>query len=519
MYYVRTEFTTVEPLHITDDSKGISSETMTMNYIPGSSVRGALIGEYLNCHPDAVQTEIDRFLSDKFRFLNCYPEDNKKHELLPSIKGFYEDKRLVPRGTKKEVHSILIGKEVIPGEKRVSLGTFAYFSGDTIFYTGLAKSSDLKINIGKQGSKKTVFRKDYLLPGISFVSYVAAKDKTDAELIESLFKRKQQNDSLYIGNTRSSGFGKCRIRSVMTTEQMPYDSYANDEALSGETYLLLLSPTVMRNDFGEICGLNLPELERILQVENLRVETCSTSVQTIHGFNRKLGIKLPTVQMYAPGSLFRMSFNGTISEEAQRSLRQNGIGIRRNEGFGQVLFLKNYKALHNKCQMPENALELTENRSACSKLSKDDRQVLNIAARGIFQNQYRRCRAEYLADPENRLRSGAVTSSQVGNVRSIVSMYLSNPAKAMETLHTYFDHASEKDKTVKKQAKRNDRNELQADITERLRDDFIPAHVLKIKGNQILGINVKELYSQSEWEQMNLQLLLDIIDYQNREVK
>lgn len=44
--------------------------------------------------------------------------------------------------------------------------------------------------------------------------------------------------------------------------------------------------------------------------------------------------------MYDAGSLFKISFDGESPDEAHLSaIEQSGLGLRRAEGFGQVLFL------------------------------------------------------------------------------------------------------------------------------------------------------------------------------------
>ena len=67
---------------------------------------------------------------------------------------------------------------------------------------------------------------------------------------------------------------------------------------------------------------------------------CSTAVCERRHHNRTWSSRVPTARMYDRGSLFLLECSTPPSLTALHRLEQEGIGIRRAEGFGQVLFLR-----------------------------------------------------------------------------------------------------------------------------------------------------------------------------------
>ena len=98
----------MEPLRIADDSTSQSGQTNTLRYIPGSSIRGLVINQ-LALQPDFERKKQILF-SNQVRFLNAYPMIDQT-ELIPSPKGFYEDKTEAAGRKELENVVILYGKE------------------------------------------------------------------------------------------------------------------------------------------------------------------------------------------------------------------------------------------------------------------------------------------------------------------------------------------------------------------------------------------------------------------------
>ena len=52
--------------------------------------------------------------------------------------------------------------------------------------------------------------------------------------------------------------------------------------------------------------------------------------------------------MYEKGSVFRLKYSGVINAEKMLRVCDMGIGIRKNEGFGRVIFIKDYEKIKYK---------------------------------------------------------------------------------------------------------------------------------------------------------------------------
>lgn len=87
--YIKYLIRNKEPLRIADDSTSQNGQTTTLRYIPGTTVRGWIVNQ-LSGREDFEQIKKELF-SDKVRYLNAYLNKDGK-DMLPSPKGFYEDK-------------------------------------------------------------------------------------------------------------------------------------------------------------------------------------------------------------------------------------------------------------------------------------------------------------------------------------------------------------------------------------------------------------------------------------------
>ena len=336
--YLCYKLKTIEPVRIADDSSSQMGQAKTLQYIPGSTMRGMIVRRMSQ---DIVFEKIKPALfSPETKYLNAYPcvsVGGKDSMLLPTPKGFYEDKAesVLANGVMNGIFD--------DGMKRAKIGRYARLDGDTIIGYSIRTGSDMKIlnNVDDQ-ENRNVFRNEYIEPGACFGGYVYAERE---DLIDRI-KEKLQG-IVRIGNARSSGYGRCDI-SCEDQAVGPYPSYMALSDLSGSCYMMLLSNTTMLDEKGVPCGLDCEALGRMLGVERLKIEYCATSTVMVRGYNRTWGTKIPAVTMYEAGSVFHFSFDGILKADKMRELSQSGIGIRRNEGFGQVLFLRDYEKIHRK---------------------------------------------------------------------------------------------------------------------------------------------------------------------------
>ena len=503
MKYIQYKLKNVEPLRIADDSTSQSGQTVTLRYIPGTTVRGYVVNQLAASLGDGFEQYKKALISEKVTYMNAYLYENKK-ELIPSPKGFYEDKTVVEG--KKEIQNVVINGRFSEGFKRADLGRFCYFDDDCIYHYNLETGSDLKILINKRKNddKQNVFRNEYIMAGHEFVGYICVKDDVLAEEIKDVF-----SETLILGNARSQGLGKCKVLEVheFDGDFIPYGEYAVKSDAEKCCYMLLVSNTVMRDEYGEYAGLNISELERRLGVTGLRIEYCSTSTVNVKGYNRAWGNKIPTVTMYEQGSVFKFSFNGTASLQNMQEIMKSGIGVRTQEGFGRVLFLKDYEKYTCKSEgsVAESVFEEAVER-------ENDKNDLKLIAANYYRRKLEDKMQERILDGVDRLK---MAKSQVGNVRALVVSNRYDAVNGTKVIKNYFSHSAEKEAGRKIQNQRASIVPFMKKILDIL--DQPLAKTLELEQvTSIMGCPVQNLISEDDLQRMKFDYILELIRYDNR---
>jgi len=147
--------------------------------------------------------------------------------------------------------------------------------------------------------------------------------------------------TVWLGADRYVGFGKCSVALEMVDQPSWLNeySYLKQEQIGSDLYLLAVSPLTMLNDRGDPCGLDEKALAEKLGVASVEILHCSTSITQTGGHNRIWRCRAPSLRIYDRGSLFHLVCSQPPVLERVRQVQEEGLGIRRAEGFGRVLFL------------------------------------------------------------------------------------------------------------------------------------------------------------------------------------
>ena len=252
--------------------------------------------------------------------------------------------------------------------------------------------------------------------------------------------------------------------------------------------------------------LDLKYLEEKLGLSNLRIEYCSTSTVNVKGYNRAWGSKIPSITMYEQGSVFKLKFDGSASLENMLKIMQSGIGVRKSEGFGRVLFLKDYENIRFKMEEKHRAEDFTQ-----ESPNGSDMQDLKILA----SNYYRK---EIIKAMQENIISGVsnrnLNNSQIGNVRGLLEANRYD-AYGTETIKRYFAHAMEKEQNTNVQKQKSSIKALKDTILPIL--DQPLEQTLGMKHfTKIMGISVDELISEEELQRMKIDYILELMKFDNR---
>ena len=342
--------------------QGDPNSDVSYPYIPGSMIRGVLIGRYLN-HlkkhhglretDDILDTQrfpdVTRLFFDdgKTRYLNAYPANIQHKRTLPVPRSWYKDKGV--EFSDADDNTVYDFSQIPVDEREENLSPkllkedFCTVEDDEIILYRVKR----RINIHNQRDRKkgrgteangAVFCYDAIDTKQTFQAVVLCDSEQDVSTIKSLL----QPEDIWLGGSQSAGYGHSIIQLVPNNSDWYEVGIAPQERIERNENLTitLLSDTIVRNDCGQVIAD--PEVLRQLLSASLNVELefqeggIYASSLIVGGFNRKWGLPLPQTPAFAAGSVF--VFN-KVDLDLQRikTLEEQGIGERRVDGFGRIV--------------------------------------------------------------------------------------------------------------------------------------------------------------------------------------
>lgn len=333
-----------EPVLVTQVGSGDSNSAVGFDFIPGSVIRGALIGRYLQRRNedkvDAIDKDFRRlFFDGNVRFLNAYPSQTRTEvRTLPTPlswrRGKDEDHPIY--NIALDNSGIEIEKEkdssknwVLVNEPFCSMRKEVDEKGD--HQTELYKpATQIKIhtarsdrqNVTKDGS--TIFRYLALDSDQNFAGVILADDKSDLDEIEALLGG---NTTLSIGKSHLAGYGHVKVGTVKTEDGWKeYTTASKSE--ENCIVITLLSDAIVRDDK---TGEYVATIEPIMG----KHEKAFVRTRVQGGFNHTWNLPLPQTLAIQAGSVFVYK-NKTGLLDKLKNLETTGIGERRVEGFGRI---------------------------------------------------------------------------------------------------------------------------------------------------------------------------------------
>ena len=494
--YIHYKFVNQQGLRIVNDHTSQHGESATLRYVPGTTIRGLIISTMAsNGKLDSWKKQL---FSDDIQFLNAYVCAEKK-QMIPSPKGFYEDKTTTEG--QKEIQNVVIDGVFDDGMKRASLGEYCYFEDGVIRYVSVVTASDLKIKINDV--KRDVFRNEYIAPRHVFAGYIRVADEQIRKEIKNILET-----GFFLGNARSSGLGKCKCIELSETDEIPYAEYAVDADAEGECYLYLASDSCMRNAEGELCGIDEKTLGERMGVEGLEIAFASTSRRISGAYNRNWGGRTPSLPLFEKGSVFHLRFNGKASVERMQRIMDEGFGIGSNEGFGRVLFLKDYSKLHAKLATSPGREALVRNNVSCG-----DEESIRVVAKNMLINRIKVACAEYILKESGRMKN--TSSSQMGIVDGICTQYRYQTKQADQALEQFFTHRDNKEKSQKIQKQYRSNRFMKEFLYDKVwKGDLFT--LIGYSESSIMGIPIRKLLTENEIDQKKLELISKLIRYENK---
>jgi len=400
----------LQPLLIGQLGAGEENSAITFDYIAGSTVRGAIIGRYLQEAGDfdlanlPADSEIRRlFFDGTVTYLNAYLQDKDGQRTLPVPRSWKGEKDESDSAYGTIIDAALAGTVELAEPKSIPAhlycqANFLEIADDddfesrteTILYSprrhvGLHNASEQRYL--KQERDSVVFRYEALAADQTFCGAILSEDENLLAQLRVLL----EPPDLFLGRSRSAGYGHTAIVEVTFVDE--WQEYRKPEPNNEPDVitLTLLSDTILRDKNGHYTA-DLSTIPAIKALEIKKERFVATGLTG--GFNRKWGLPLPQVPVIQAGSVWTFA-RSAETEAVLQGLAATGIGERRGEGFGRVAVNWQQFPQIEKRPLPVNrqlATAITLNSTAkdlaqqmvkrlyCQQL---DRKLLNVLASGL----------------------------------------------------------------------------------------------------------------------------------------
>ncbi|MGV9170564.1 MAG: hypothetical protein ACOC38_11570, partial [Promethearchaeia archaeon] len=419
---------------------------ITETYIPGSSVRGAVAAHVMQESPDLLDILV---LSDKISYLNAYPAIGQKRT-LPVPYSYREEKY-----NADAVHD-LAGLDYANWPD-VQLKPLQYeyvnytaadrYGVNTKTSSQLHHQQDRKAGrpMREEEGRGTVFVYQYIERDQSFVGLIVVRGENEIE-INNLVKdfRDMMKDRIFVGRSRRASYGgNARITlKERLDREIPLTGMSGvvtEDIEKGEILrVVMLSDTVIRNQqTGQIDPSSISDEIVVATGQRVKVVRKYTSSRIAGGYNRKWGLPLPQSQVAAAGSVVVLKTEDAIPFDDLLRIEHQGIGERKIEGFGRLVFLKPAPSRINISEYEKD--EIIERPSAIPPplVREMEKRILESAL-------FRECDivAHHLADSTVQ-RSKCLekpSNSLIGRIRGVIRY---EPHNALTHLRNWFNPKSE----------------------------------------------------------------------------
>ena len=381
-----------EPLLVAQRAEsGNQFDTCTL--IPGSALLGALAGmaaERCNLADQADYRDfVALFLRGGITFPMLYPAYHDSGNIYPAIPAPLDLMicSVVPFEGDKKGHGVYHAekdKECQDPEcysRLEPLDGFLLLRRLPPFTLRPQRSSELHIRIDeetKRAKKGVLFGYSALSSGQYFAGEVlCADEKTWQRLQEMTGIAEEKPLTWRLGKARWRGYGQVTAwlerydNKPQTWIQLPLDERIKDP--TQQFTLTLLTDTIAANPWGQqATGFSEDWLEPILRLGPLEIKDAYARIRIVDSFNSTLGLpRGRDTALMAGSSVCICLKNLSLDDWAVRmeKLELEGIGIRRNEGFGRIAF--NHPVYEQRQRLSESAIGIGDEMRLGNILSPD----------------------------------------------------------------------------------------------------------------------------------------------------
>lgn len=330
--YITYDLKAMENLKLAKTNMQIDSQD-SMNYISGSAMRGAFIYKYIRAYNLVDINEGDhreKLLAGGIKFLNAYPKYNENRS-RPLPKCYFAPKEKIKAIEDKLGISLGLDKSLPQGYEKIRLCEFVSVEENKYINVKIEKTSNLHIN--KKEEKNKLFRYEAIKNGQIFSGIIKAEKEEYVDEIVNLL----ENEVVYIGGSKGSGYGKCIIENIEVLDANPEEETFKIDDDTGYIYIIALSDIIYRDELG-VYKTKIDErlLEEALDIDEVEFIDSSIETKNITNFNNKWNARTPNIVAIKAGSIFKYKINGDLDKSKLKLFVDNGIGERKADGFGRI---------------------------------------------------------------------------------------------------------------------------------------------------------------------------------------
>lgn len=440
--YIVYDIYPYENLKFSKTNMQIESEE-TMDYIPATAIRGAYIYKYISKNKIGDINEgihREKLLKGKIKFLNAYPKYKEIRSIAFPRSYFAPKEEMKVSSEKIEVKSGL-DRKLAPGYQNYRKTEFATIKDDGYISVNIEKISNLHINKMKGREKNKLFRYEAIKKGQVFQAIIKIEDKKDLKEVEELFK----DEIVYLGGSKGSGYGKCRIRNMKVVDENPeYRYFENKGGFDKHIYLLALSDIIFRNEVGEYkTFIDEETLAKALNLKNVKYIDSSIDVKVITNFNNKWNCSTPAINAIKAGSVFKYSIEGKVDEEKLEKFLDQGIGERKQDGFGRFVILNN---ISDSIVYKNEGLEVLGKNKKAISVKNEDREDVKKIIDIIYEKRLRDSISQRVIEIDEKLvNTKDMSDSQWGSLKELFkSLIYEDLEDGIEICNKYIDNIKSK---------------------------------------------------------------------------
>ena len=379
---VRLILRTDEPLLIAQRAEA-GNQFESQGWISGQTLRGALAWQAarqyaLGPEDPSYAVFVDTFLRGRVQFPNLYPANailNSKLQMaVPAPRDLLTCK-VAPGINGHGVWFTLKREEIQQCPKCASplrsVDKFVFLQADRWQESGKftlepQTSTEMHIEINpstRRVAEGQLYGYVVLDAGQYFVGELLCRNTGDWELLRELSGLKNgQSQTLRLGKASRRGYGKVSVwfEKIEVTDPHPWRIQLLSERVpqTKELILTLLTDTIILDPWGRhSAGFEKSWLQDVFGPTLVDFEHARVAGKLVDGFNAYFGLPRWRDMALTAGSTVKLIFDNEVDLQFLEEIEREGIGLRRNEGFGQVSF---NHPVYRHCQGINYSLQLPQ---------------------------------------------------------------------------------------------------------------------------------------------------------------